>query len=65
MKPEDPTRIAERLSLPQEAVAGVQRRGFLRRLDIDDAEIRERLWRGHVAFARRRRWRSSSNDPRV
>ena len=38
--------IAERLGLPEEAVRALQRRGFLRRLDLDDAEIRERLWRG-------------------
>jgi hypothetical protein len=46
--------IAERLGLPQEAVRNVQRRGFLRRLDLSDAEIRERLWRAHLAFVRRR-----------
>ena len=45
--------IAERLGLPQEAVRRVQRRGFLRRLDLDDREIRLRLWRAHLAFVRR------------
>jgi hypothetical protein len=52
--------IAERLGLPQEAVRNVQRRGFLRRLDLGDTEIRERLWRAHLAFVRRRRRRVSS-----
>jgi hypothetical protein len=46
--------IAERLGVPQEAVRSVQRRGFLRRLDLDDREIRLRLWRAHLAFVRRR-----------
>jgi hypothetical protein len=46
----DPASIAERLRLPEEAVRRVQRRGFLRELDLDEAEIRERLWRGHLAF---------------
>ena len=51
----DAEAIAERLGLPQEAVRNVQRHGFLRRLDLDEREIRERLWRGHLAFLRRRR----------
>ncbi len=46
--------IAERLGVPQEAVRNVQRHGFLRRLDLDDREIRERLWRAHLAYIRRR-----------
>lgn len=44
----DARTIAERLGLAEEAVRALQRRGFLRRLDLDEAEIRERLWRGHV-----------------
>lgn len=44
--------IAERLGVPQEAVRKVQRHGFLRRLDLTDAEIRERLWRAQLAHAR-------------
>jgi len=44
--------IAERLGVPQEAVRGVQRHGFLRRLDLTDAEIRERLWRAHLVHTR-------------
>ncbi len=44
--------IAERLGVPQEAVRNVQRHGFLRRLDLDDREIRERLWRAHLAYVR-------------
>ena len=41
--------IAERLGLPQEVVRAVQRHGFLRRLDLGEREIRERLWRAHLA----------------
>jgi hypothetical protein len=52
--------IAERLGLPQGAVRRVQRRGFLRRLDLGDTEIRERLWRAHLAFVRRQRSGGSS-----
>ena len=33
----------------------LQRRGFLRQLELDDVEIRERLFRGHLAFVRGRR----------
>lgn len=51
----DAEAIAERLGVPQEAVRNVQRHGFLRRLDPDEREIRERLWRGHLAFLRRHR----------
>jgi hypothetical protein len=50
----DARTISERLGLPQEAVRRIQRHGFLRRLDLDDAEIRRRLWRAHLAFVRRR-----------
>jgi hypothetical protein len=49
--------IAERLGLPQEAVRRLQRRGFLRRLDLDEREIRVRLWEAHVASLRRHRGR--------
>ena len=51
----DSRAIAERLGVPQEAVRRVQRRGFLRRLDLDDSEIRVRLWRAHLAFVNWRR----------
>ena len=51
----DAEAIAERLGLPQEAVRNVQRHGFLRRLDLDDREIRERLWRAHLTYVRGRR----------
>ena len=44
----DSRAIAERLGLPEDVVRAVQRRGVLWRLDLDDAEIRERLWRGHL-----------------
>jgi hypothetical protein len=48
----DPSQVAERLGLPQEAVRRIQRRGFLWRLDLDRREIRERLWRGHITSSR-------------
>ena len=41
--------IAARLGLPQEVVRAVQRHGFLRQLDLGEREIRERLWRAHLA----------------
>jgi hypothetical protein len=44
----DARTIAERLGVPEDVVRAVQRHGVLRRLDLDDAEIRERLWRGHL-----------------
>jgi hypothetical protein len=50
---EDPQGIALRLGLSPEAASSLERRGLLRRLDLDDAEIRERLWRGHLAFDQR------------
>jgi hypothetical protein len=58
----DPGRIAERLGLPQEAVRSAQRRGFLLRLDYDEAEIRERLWQAHLAFVRRRQRSESAHE---
>ena len=45
--------IAKRLGLPPEAVRKLQRHGFLRRLDLDEHELRRRLWRGHLAHLRR------------
>jgi hypothetical protein len=51
----DERAIAERLGVAQEAVRRVQRRGFLQRFELDDREIRQRLWEGHVAFVRRHR----------
>ena len=53
----NPGAIAERLGLSQEALRRLQRRGFLRQLDLDDAEVRERLLRGHLTLVRRRRVR--------
>ena len=53
MKLTDPGAIAERLGLPQEAVRRLQRRGFLRQLEFDDPEIRERLTRAHLGFVGR------------
>ncbi len=54
MRAVDAKEIAERLGVPQEAVRNVQRRGFLRQLDLGEREIRERLWRAHLAYVRRR-----------
>ena len=45
----DATVIAARLGLPEGVVRAVQRRGVLLRLDLDDTEIRERLWRAHCS----------------
>ena len=57
----DARTIAERLGLPEHVVRAVQRRGFLRRLDLDDAEIRERLWRANLRSGLPPQ---SPNDPR-
>lgn len=54
----DSRTIAERLGLPEDVVRAVQRHGVLQRLDLDDAEVRERLWRGHCS--RRQRLDSAS-----
>jgi hypothetical protein len=45
----DPS-IAERLGLSEEAVSILERHGLLPKLDLDQAEIRERLWQGHLGF---------------
>ena len=57
----DARTIAERLGLPEDVVRAVQRHGVLQRLDLDDAEIRERLWRAHL---RRGLPPQSPSDPR-
>jgi hypothetical protein len=46
----DARTIAQRLGLPEDAVRAIQRHGYLQRLEVDDGEIRTRLWRCHVAF---------------
>jgi hypothetical protein len=51
--------IAELLGLPQEAVRDLQRHGFLRRLDLDQREIKELLLRAHLAHLRKRAFRES------
>ena len=53
MTPTDASMIAARLGLPPEAVRTLQRHGLLRRLDLDQHELRQRLWRGHLAHLRR------------
>jgi hypothetical protein len=50
----DPGGIGDRVGLPQEAVRRLQRRGFLRQLELDDAEMPERLLRGYIACVRGR-----------
>lgn len=47
--PHSTSTIAERLGVPEDVVRDVQRRGLLRRLDLDESEIRGRLWRGHAS----------------
>jgi hypothetical protein len=49
---DDRAGLAARLGLPPEALSGLDRRGLLARLELDDAELRERLWRGHLAHLR-------------
>ena len=56
LKTMDTRTIAARLSLPEDVVRAVQRHGVLQRLDLDNAEIRERLWRAHLL------WQSSGSD---
>ena len=51
--------IAELLGLPQEAVRDLQRHGFLRRLDLDEREIKQLLVRAHLAHLRERVFRES------
>jgi hypothetical protein len=53
VKPAAAGTISERLGLPEEAVRALQRHGYLWRLDLGDAELRERLWRGQLTHARR------------
>jgi hypothetical protein len=43
-------RVAALLGLPPEAVLRLERRGLLGRLDVEERELKERLWLGHVAF---------------
>ena len=50
----DARTIAERLGLPEDVVRAVQRHGVLQRLDLDDAQIRERLWRAHCSSVARK-----------
>ena len=50
----DSQAIADRLGVPQEAVRDVQRRGFLRHFDLEEAEIRRRLLYGHLIWRLRR-----------
>ncbi len=47
----DARSIAEQLGVPQEAARKIQRHGFLRRLDLTETEIRQRLWRAQLAHA--------------
>jgi hypothetical protein len=49
MRETDPGRIAERLGVSADTVLRVQAHGYLRSLELTDAEIRLRLWRAHAA----------------
>ena len=61
----DSRTIAERLGLPEDVVRSVQRHGVLQHLDLDDAEIRERLWRAHCSsVAWKRSVEAVRADPR-
>jgi hypothetical protein len=49
MRETNPWRIAERLGVSADTVLRVQAHGYLGSLELTDAEIRLRLWRGHAA----------------
>jgi len=59
----DASAIAGLLGLPQDAVRNLQRHGVLRRLDLDEREIRERLYRGHLASVAAARRRAAAPQP--
>ena len=46
--------IAVRLGIEPALVRRLQARGYLLRLDLTEREIRERLFRAHLRFARSR-----------
>ena len=51
MRPE-PHRVALRLGLGEATIRRLQARGYLRRLALSEPEIRERLYRAHLAYLR-------------
>jgi hypothetical protein len=51
----DQRSVAERLGLPPEAVRNLPPHRLRECLDLDETEIRERLWRAHLAFVKHRR----------
>jgi hypothetical protein len=45
----DPAQIARRLGLSEQLVRRLQARGALHRFELSEAEIRRRLYEGHIA----------------
>jgi hypothetical protein len=50
----DPHRVATRLGLDEATIARLETRGHLTRLEVTEREIRERLFRAHLAHLLRR-----------
>ena len=50
----DSARVAERLGLTDAVIRQLRARGYLQRLALDDDEIRDRLYRGQLAYIRTR-----------
>jgi hypothetical protein len=50
----DPHTIASRLGIDETLVRRLQARGYLLTFQLDQAEVRERLFRAHTAFVLRR-----------
>jgi hypothetical protein len=46
-------RVAQRLGLTDSVIRQLRARGYLQRLELADEEIRERLYRAHLAHVRR------------
>jgi hypothetical protein len=53
--------VAAGLGIDEATIFGLEARGHLERLALTEAEIRERLYRAHLAYARER---DSSGRPR-
>jgi hypothetical protein len=50
----DSARVAERLGLTDAVIRQLRARGYLQRLALGDDEIRDRLYRGQLAYIRAR-----------
>jgi hypothetical protein len=62
----DIRRIAVQLGVPPDALRALEREGVLRQLDLELTELRELLWRGHIAHVQRQRLRAvprAENEP--